>query len=161
MCMCIHVGGKPNINGQHGYCWNNANAVGIHPINPPELRDGETLIFDEPGRCGGVDAHSHHFRLVFEAYGNGSAALLVRNGGGEERFPIAKWMPALQPLIDSMRQMDTHGRYWAIHLLYSIHRKATDEAMSAERSKWIKAAREKRIKVKCSLLSGAQLRAIS
>ena len=60
MCSC----GKPTINGELGYRWQPTDAPSIHPLNPPDLRPGETLVYDEPGRCGGMDSHSFHYRVV-------------------------------------------------------------------------------------------------
>ncbi len=47
------------------------------PRDPPELSALETLLYDEPGRCCGLDSHSHHFRVVS---GPGGIGLLARPG---------------------------------------------------------------------------------
>ena len=60
MCCC----GKPVINGQPGFKWQPNDAPRIHPVNPPALDEYETLLYDEPGRCGGLDAHCHHYRVA-------------------------------------------------------------------------------------------------
>lgn len=91
MCMC----GKPTLNGQPGYSWNGARP-GIYPINPPDLREGDELLYDEPGRCGGLDSHSYHLRVVRARYGG--CVLLVRHGGGDEAVNLgAAEMPTQSP----------------------------------------------------------------
>src|SRR5688572_9405566 len=80
MCMC----GKPTINGEPGYSWD-GKSIGVRPVDPPALADGDVLVYDGPGRCGGLDCHSHHFRLVMDS---GRAFLLVQHGGGDERIQL-------------------------------------------------------------------------
>src|SRR5690349_19548495 len=79
MCCCD----SPNVNGTPGYKWQPRDEPRIRPIDPPHLRDGDVLLFDEPGRCGGLDGHSYHFRLVKFAH-DSNLSLLVRHGGGDE-----------------------------------------------------------------------------
>ena len=82
MCCC----GKPTINGQiNAYSWDGKAFMTYEP-NPPALEEGDTLLWDEPGRCGGIDAHSHHFRLVKRQWGG--LSLLVRHGGGDARLSL-------------------------------------------------------------------------
>ena len=77
MCRC----GKPNVNGTPGaYSWDGETFMTRQPM-PPDLADRDELIWDEPGRCGGIDAHSYHFHLI-KRYS--SHVLLVRHGGGQE-----------------------------------------------------------------------------
>jgi hypothetical protein len=143
MCMC----GKPTINGEPGYYWNTrAVPASSYPVNPPELHDGEMLVFDEPGRCGGIDSHAYHFRLAINT--GGDIFVIVRHGGGDERFRVAAYMPGVRHLIEALKQTDTHGRYWMLHLLYDVHHDGADKARDAERGKWTRAAAEKRIKVR-------------
>ena len=52
MCCC----GKPIVNGEFGYKWQPNDAPGVRESDPPELCDGDELIYDEPGRCGGLDS---------------------------------------------------------------------------------------------------------
>ena len=95
MCCC----GKPIVNGEFGYKWQPNDAPGVRESDPPELRDGDELIYDEPGRCGGLDSHSHHYRVVART---GYFELLVRHGGGEDRVSLAPRrcsLTLLQPLI--------------------------------------------------------------
>ena len=70
-----------------GYKWNNPSGqASVYPVNPPKLADGDTLVRDLPGRCGGQDSHSYHYCLVRSA---GSLNLLVRHGGGDERIRLS------------------------------------------------------------------------
>jgi hypothetical protein len=60
MCCC----GTPVVNGEPGYKWQFNDTPGVRPVNAPSLNDNDQLLRDEPGRCGGLDSHSHHYRLV-------------------------------------------------------------------------------------------------
>jgi len=137
MCCC----GKPNINGQPGYSWD-GRSFGTRPVNPPALAERDELICDEPGRCGGIDSHSHHFRLVKGQYG---LALLVRHGGGDERIGLGVIARLLLPTIEGL---DSNARYWLLHSLYSAHREAKEHATQVCNATWRTAAAEKRIKTR-------------
>jgi hypothetical protein len=76
MCCCE----KPTINGEFGCKWQPSDNPIVRPVDPQELDALEPMLFDEPGRCGGLDCHSHHFRLVGGP--GGSLGLMVRHGGG-------------------------------------------------------------------------------
>lgn len=58
MCCC----GCPVVNGEPGYKWNPKDTPTVRPVDPPLLNDDDQLLRDEPGRCGGLDSHSHHYR---------------------------------------------------------------------------------------------------
>jgi hypothetical protein len=146
MCMCE----KPTINGQPGYRWNTKDES-VYPVNPPKLIEGDVLLFDEPGRCGGCDSHSHHFRLVNR---RADYWVLVRHGGGEEAFRLASHRVGTVPMIEAMSRMDTHQRYWTLHLLYYIHHESSQKARDEEGGRWMLAAMEKRIKVRKSRRPG-------
>jgi len=137
MCCC----GKPTINGEPGYSWD-GKSFSTWPVNPPDLAEGDELIYDEPGRCGGLDCHSHHFRLV---KGLVYTYLLVRHGGGDERItlPVTGGL-----MVPSMSVMDSNSRYWLLHMLYSIHRDGDFETAQRTGAYWRKAAAEKRIKTR-------------
>lgn len=106
MCCCA----KPNVNGEAGYSWD-GKTTGVRPVNPPALADGDTLLFDEPGRCGGMDSHCHHYRLV-RRYGT---ELLVRHGGGDERIRVSL------PRGFSFEAMDSNTRYWMLNAMYHAY----------------------------------------
>src|SRR5579872_5634439 len=107
MCCC----GQPTINGQLGYRWNNPDAApGIRPIDAPELQEGDTLLYDEPGRCGGLDSHCHHYRVV----SRGGLWLLRRNGSGDHRLHLS----SLQTLKGPLQALDSNGRYWLLSAIY-------------------------------------------
>lgn len=138
MCMC----GTPNINGTpNAYSWDGKHRSTRQP-SPPDLKDGDELIYDEPGRCGGLDCHSHHFCLVKN---RGYYAVLVRHGGGDERFDIGS---SGRLLVPSLALMDTNGRYWLMHTLYSTRESANEAATGATAQRWRLAAAEKRIKTR-------------
>ena len=136
MCCC----GKPNVNGQMGYKWSHDAAPGIHQPRPPDLRDGDELLFDEPGRCGGTDSHNFHFRVV-KGYG---CDLLVRHGGGQERIRIA----ASHSIPAILAAMDSTARYWTLAAIYHAHADGKRLGQEQIATQWRQAAAEKRIKVR-------------
>jgi hypothetical protein len=137
MCCC----GKPVINGQPGYKWQPNDAPSVYPLNPPTLTGSDQMIYDEPGRCGGLDSHSHHFRVVQRF---GQVLLMVRHGGGQEQFPIADHKTVMKVLAD----LETHARYWLLHALYSAHSNGARMAEEKTTERWRQAAAEKRIKTR-------------
>lgn len=137
MCMCAN----PTVNGEPGYCSTYGAPVGVYKPNPPELRDGDELIFDEPGRCGGVDAHSYHHRLV-KGYGD-NYTILTRHGGGDRAFPV-RWP---ESVIQSMRRMCSADRYWLLHGVAYSAEGGERSARNAESRRWHQAAVQNRIKV--------------
>lgn len=139
MCCC----GKANINGTaNAYSWD-GKSFSTRPVNPPALHEGDELLFDEPGRCGGLDSHSHHLRLVKQRYGG--FALLVRHGGGDERLPLG-YRGA--PIVDVITPLDTNARYWLLLKILSVAQDAARKAAEMTEGTWRKAAAEKRIKTR-------------
>jgi len=108
MCCCA----KPNVNGEPGYSWD-GKQVGVHPVNPPTLQEGDRLLFDEPGRCGGMDSHCHHYRIV------GERTLLVKHGGGEERIRLS--LPGGKFPFRGFETMDSNMRYWLLNAIYHAY----------------------------------------
>ncbi len=137
MCCC----GKPTINGEPGYSWD-GKSFSTRPVHPPELAEGDELLCDEPGRCGGLDCHSHHFRLVKNRYGYN---ILVQHGGGAERISLGVIGKYAIPSFD---YLDSNQRYWLLHTLYSVHQSATDQTRQQQSLFWRVAAAEKRIKTR-------------
>ena len=138
MCCC----GKPTVNGEVGYRWNDPTAApGVYPINAPELGDGDIQLYDEPGRCGGLDSHCHHYRLVRS---HGMVCLLVRHGGGDERFRLSH----TNSLLDAFAAMDPTARYWMFNTIYHARSDAARESREREAMRWRTAAAEKRIRTR-------------
>lgn len=137
MCCC----GQPVINGQPGFKWQPGDHPSVYPAMPPELVESDVLIADEPGRCGGIDCHSHHYRLV--AYGS-CWSLLVRHGGGDERIRLSR----TEWLKQAIAASDSNARYWLFHTIYSAYRNGVETGGEVIAAKWRKAAAEKRIKTR-------------
>jgi hypothetical protein len=135
MCCC----GQPNVNGQPGYRWQPDDPPSIRGISAPELAKGETLLYDEPGRCGGVDSHCHHYRVA-KKYG--TLYLLVRHGGGDDRFRLTT------NAVAAFDAMDSNARYWTLNAIFHAHWDGWQEGAEITRSRWTKAAAEKRIKTR-------------
>lgn len=135
MCSC----GTPTINGQSGYRWQPNDTPSIRPLNPPELSDGETLVRDEPGRCGGLDSHCHHYCLTMR---HANYYLLVRHGGGDERIPLFK------PEVDAIKGLDSTSCYWIMGAIYHANAEGKRNARQAADLQWRTAAAEKRIKTR-------------
>lgn len=137
MCCC----GKPTLNGETGYRWNCDDPPGIRPLAPPQLDEGDTLLYDEPGRCGGLDSHCHHYRLV-QHYG--WTFLLVRHGGGDERFRLS----CTKALLDGFAAMTSTVRYWTFNSIFHARSDARCQARENESVRWRKAAAAKRIRTR-------------
>ncbi len=137
MCCCD----KPTINGQPGYKWQPNDAPITRGVNPPDLAEGEALLYDEPGRCGGSDSHSYHFRVTTE---RARVYLLVRHGGGDERMEFGWENTMLAPLSS----LDSNGRYWLLCAAYHGMKKAVRDAREEVNATWNFAAAEGRIKTR-------------
>jgi hypothetical protein len=138
MCYC----GRPTINGEpHAYSWDGTTFSTRAP-NPPDLADGDELVSDLPGRCGGTDSHCHHFRIVKARYGG--YALLVRHGGGDERHDLGRDTRIVAPLLT----LDETARYWFVMRFYHVLADALRVAREAEARRWRTAAAEGRIKTR-------------
>lgn len=138
MCCCD----KPNINGEFGYKWQPDHAPSIRPVDPPTLSEYDTLLYDEPGRCGGTDSHCRHYRVVVSP--GGSLELLVQHGGGKEFIYLAN-SPALKPILAAL---DTHARYWLLNSIAHAYSRGMDEGVQSTGALWRKAAAEKRIRTR-------------
>jgi len=140
MCCC----GKPTMNGEPGYSWD-GKSFGVRSIDPPELEDGDELLYDEPGRCGGLDSHCHHVRLVKR--GGRNYSLLVRNGSGDHRIDLG-CVFTVAVKSGSLDAMDSNARYWFLLSIYNAARDATEVGRGEEQTKWLMAAIEKRIRTR-------------
>ena len=124
MCCCE----KPTINGEPGCKMTYESSPSVYTPNPPALLEGDDLLFDEPGRCGGLDSHSHHFRLV--RHGCGSVTLLVRHGGGDERIRLFPH----RDLPKILAGLDSTARYWMLATIHSAHSDGSSDARERERA---------------------------
>lgn len=139
MCCCD----QPNVNGQPGYKWQPSHAPSVRPVSAPDLAEGDTLLIDEPGRCGGIDSHSHHYRLVRAKFG---MALLVRHGGGDQRIDLSHGNQ--KAVIAGLLALDSTARYWILNSLFYADMDAKLRTAGEVELKWRAAASEKRIKTR-------------
>jgi hypothetical protein len=138
MCCCE----KPTINGEIGYKWQPDDNPIVRPVDPPMLGALEALLFDEPGRCGGLDCHSHHFRLVRGP--GGSLGLMVRHGGGNEFFQLS----TTKTFEQTVASLDSNARYWLLHTVYRAYKAGDQTGRNETAARWRLAAAEKRIKTR-------------
>ncbi len=138
MCCCD----KPTINGELGYKWQPNDVPIVRQLFSPDLREGEILLYDEPGRCGGLDSHSHHYRLVLSP--GGSLELLVRHGGGEDRVSLS----TKKTLLSTFAALDSTARYWMLNGIYHAYRDGEHRGSEKTHDYWQTAAKEGRIKTR-------------
>jgi len=146
MCNCD----KPNINGQFGYKWNDNNEH-TRSVHPPETLDDDKILYDLPGRCGGIDSHSYHFTVVErETFGRKTILLLVRHGGGDESFDIGSSQRVYNSgLIEAINNAaDDNARYWLSLTLYRSMSQLKIGSIDKERRIWKRAAAEGRLKIR-------------
>jgi len=136
MCCC----GKPTVNGEEGYSWDGERKM-IRKPDPPEVADGDALLFDEPGRCGGIDAHCYHFRVINEKH-SPYCTLLVRHGNDErvKLHDYAKQLP------DILLHMESNKRFWLLFTIYAVAKAEREKARDDANAKWSRAFIDKRIK---------------
>jgi hypothetical protein len=138
MCCCP----KPDINGEPGFLWNNPQgAPGVYPVNPPDIPENETLLYDEPGRCGGVDSHSHHYRVTKYM---GSVKLYVRHGAGDDHLGISLW----NQQVEILELLDSNSRYWVLNAIHHAYRDGERKGENESHQMRQRAAAEKRIKTR-------------
>lgn len=123
----------------------------LDPRRAPTLAEGDELLYDLPGRIvdantyghgsNGIDYRSHWLRLVKAQYGG--CFLLVKHGGGEQRFQIDYNVARSRQFFRAV--LDDTQRYLLAHQLYDIHSKARREAEERVRREWSLAFIEKRI----------------
>lgn len=135
MCCC----GKPTVNGDPGYSWDGKSFSVRNPWFP-ELQEGDELIKDLPGRCGGVDSHCHDLRLVKR---HSQLYLLVHNGGGDTRIKLRAYGGAV--CVETMAENDC---YWVLLMLFHVQSDGARFAREAEAHKWQKAAADGRLKTR-------------
>lgn len=134
MCSC----NQPNVNGQPGYSWD-GTTISTHPICTPELGEHDVVLFDEPGRCGGIDSHCHHHTLV-KCFG--SVWLLTCNGTGTHRTKLKAWTKELEALLTTA---DSNTRYWLLNSFYHTSSDLARESAQKTRDEWAAAFVQKRI----------------
>lgn len=102
---------------------------GAEPWRAPTLKEDDALLFSECGRvvkahtyghddCG-IDYRSHYFRIVRARYGG--CFLLVKHGGGEERFQLDYSKARIGQFFEPL---DSTQRYLLMHLFYNVHSQA-------------------------------------
>jgi len=138
MCCCD----QPTINGENGYKWQPNEQPKIRPAYPPEIKEGDILLYDEPGRCGGIDSHSFHYRVVKNNVN--SPFLLVRHGGGDERIRLSLYYGQ----VDVLANLCSNDRYWILNAIYHAASDAKHKGRDAANELWEKAAVEKRIRTR-------------
>lgn len=91
----------------------------------PTPKDGETILFDEPGRVldlkaeGGkynVDYRSHSFRVFASEVG--SITLAVKHGGGQERWHVGS---ENAPLLHALARLSSDERYFTLYAIMEAH----------------------------------------
>jgi hypothetical protein len=135
MCSC----GKPTVNGEFGYRWQPSNMPSIHPIQPPVIEEGDVLLYDSPGRCGRVDSHCHHYRVVR----HGSFLfLLIQHGGGREKMRLGNE----DYFASTLAVINETERYWLLNGIYRAIYHATGCARQTTEYEWRSAIAENRVR---------------
>jgi hypothetical protein len=116
MCFCD----QPVVNGQYGYKWQPSDIQSIRRPHPPETDEDELVLYDGPGRCGGIDAHSHHYRLT-KRYG--SPFLLVQHGSGKERIRLH----VTDHFYEMVVLLNATQLYWWCHTMYYAYREGKEQ----------------------------------
>lgn len=131
----------------HDYL-NPAHNYGADPWRAPPVGPGEVVTVDECGRVwqagrNAVCGRSHWFRIVRDADDN-RRSLLVKHGGGVERFRLRHHGDALAACIEAMP--DSLTRYHACWAVFDLARDMETAGRETERARWCKAVQEGRVK---------------
>ncbi len=113
------------------------------PVLITRDHEGQTLVFDEPGRVlNNVCYRSHYLRVVKPEYG--PYTLLVKHGAGTESWR----MDYTKQTIDALASLDSDGRYLVLHTIMRAHQESRERTAEKVNATWRKAAAEKRIKTR-------------
>jgi len=138
MCRC----GKPTINGEpDAYSWD-GRVFSTRQADPPKMVRRDQLIFDEAGRCAGMDAHAYHFRLVKN---HDHLFLLVKHGAGQEVIHLPGTANLILP---ALYVMDSNARFWMFRTIHGANRDGFYEGSTWRDLYWTKAAVDGRIRVR-------------
>ena len=140
MCCCE----KNVVNGQPGYSWD-GHTTQIHPIVPPDIAQGDTVLFDEPGRCckvRGIDCHCHHLAFV-KSDGN-SRYIACRHGGGTVCYEV----PRYAKIDYVLAGLDSDGRYWLMYAMWEAASSAAKQSRADTERTWATAVAENRTKIR-------------
>lgn len=108
----------------------------------PAIDADDTMIFSECGRITHkTDFRSHWFKVVKQKYG--PACLLVKHGGGEERFRLNYLAEHTLPLWD---RFTSDERYMMLYMLYDSITDARRQAAMTTAHKYQLAFLEGRLK---------------
>ena len=132
---------RPTVNGELGYKWQPNDRPMVYTPHAPEVQEGQSLLFDEAGRCGGVDSHSYHYRVVTW---HSCVHLLVRHGGGEESVRLS----TTKALVEALGALDSTARYWMLNALYHAFSSGKKTGTENTTNYWRTAAAEGRIKTR-------------
>lgn len=115
----------------------------LEPWREPALADGDTSVYSEHGRIlyptadhsagKGVCYRAYWMRLVKAQYGG--YFLLVKHGGGEERFAIGH----SRRIVDALADMDADNRFFLLHTMMKMHHEAARTAAEATAATYRKA----------------------
>lgn len=109
----------------------------------PKPKENETVLFSEHGRIiGRTDFRSHWFVVVKEQFGR--VHLLVKHGGGDERFELGY----RENCIGGIEALTSDQRFLLFWTFLDIKHDAERNAQDKERLRWSEAAAEKRIKTR-------------
>lgn len=123
---------------------------GAEAWRQPDPAEGDTVLVSEHGRIlpalinpgpgRGVDCRSHSFKLVRGQYGG--FYLLVRHGGGDERFKV-DYSNRLAAVFEAL---DSDARYYLLHTLLKVHHTAERAAQQQTATKYAQAFAEGRLR---------------
>lgn len=132
---------------------------GAAPWRAPALADGDTLLFDEPGRVlpsgfrpgsiVDVDYRAFYIRLVRDSVG--AVCLLVRHGAGEERHTLRS---QAETFHTGLTALQTNVRYGVLFALYDAIRTAANHAAEKTAYEYRTAFLEGRLKKRRNRANG-------
>ncbi len=114
---------------------------GAEPWRQPKIEEGDALIFSEHGRVLDNTCYRSHWFCVVKAQ-HGGYFLLVKHGGGEERFQIG-WS---NRIASALVPLDSDSRYLLLYTLYHAHSTAKREARENTSATYNKAFVDGRLK---------------
>ena len=103
---------------------------GAETWRAPTIKDGETVLLDEPGRVlpsntAGYETTYQSFYLRLVRVRFGGVALLIKHGAGEERIYLGTRGEAVAA---ALRVLDSYARYSVLFTIYDAAKDARQRA---------------------------------